>query len=387
MVLFRAAYLLYFFETKEILDDFFFAKSIIGVVAIVSILFEIVYSSEINKFKDNLSFVKRFNILLTKLAIILSSAVITIGFFSFGFGSIFIHLCILSLWAIMNINSNYFLLIFRYNSKNTRVLLYYLLISIFDILLLISFIEWIPNLSLNSFIAISLSILISETIVFFAIFSKFFLKTFRIGRVHYFNEKLSFQMFFKVFIILLIIALIDITDKYFLSLLGDGSITYYVYGLKAPLIIRQSLDIKSNFFVQINKLNSVKKINKIFLSTIKKLTPFFILATILLVITVQLFEKNIVKLFNIEDYNLLKQIIYIGIIIVPFYMIWDLFYRFYYRKNMVNKLLIIALFGFIANIIFNYLFSFVFPFGIIGILISTLLVFLFYNIISYRNFF
>ena len=152
-------------------------------------------------------------------------------------------------------------------------------------------------------------------------------------------------------------------------------------------MIRQSLDIRSNFFVLINKAKSLEHIKMIFYKTLKKLAPFFFLGIIILLVAIELLEEVIKNNFHIENINVFKNIIYLGILITPLYMIWDLFYRFYYRENKINRLVKIVVVGFFVNIVLNFFLGFSLSWGIYGILVSTLTVFLFYNLLSYRYFF
>lgn len=382
---FRTLFLLFFFSVSSELDDFYFAKSIVGVVILINILFEITYSQQLNTHKDNPTFIKKFSIILNKLSI--GSSLLLTGFMMVisDQSEIMIHIAILCIWGILNINSNYFLLLYRYKNFNRRVLLYYLLISLFDILLLLAMLNFIS--SDYKFVAISFSLLLSEFIVFTLLFSKYCISNYRIGNDQNFKLNLEVPLLSKVFFILIVISCIDITDKYFLSFLGEGKITYYTYGLYAPLMIRQSLDIRSNFFVQINKAVSLAETRVIFFDTLKKLIPFFLLGVVLLIGSLVVFERAIQTVFKIEDIQLFKNIIYLGILITPLYMIWDLFYRFYYREDQIKKLLILVIVGFTINILLNYIMGIYLTWGIYGILISTLTVFLFYNLLSFQYFF
>tara|TARA_B110000114_G_scaffold185366_1_gene232119 strand:+ start:4307 stop:5536 length:1230 start_codon:yes stop_codon:yes gene_type:complete len=382
---FRTLYLLFFFSVSTALDNFYFAKSIVGVVILINILFEITYSHQLNQFKDNLTFIKKFNIVLNKLSFVLSFILVTISLIFSKDSEITTHILVLSLWGILNINSNYFLLLFRYKESNSKVLLYYLLIAIFDILLLISILTFLK--SEDSFLSISLSLLISEFLVFILLFSRFYVSIYRNGNDNLVILDLEKETLYKVFLILVVISLIDISDKFFLSFLGEGQITYYTYGLYAPLMIRQSLDIRSNFFVQINKAKSLEHIKVIFYKTLKKLAPFFFLGIIILLVAIELLEDIIKNNFHIENINVFKNIIYMGILITPLYMIWDLFYRFYYKENKINRLVKIVVVGFFVNIVLNFSLGFSLSWGIYGILVSTLTVFLFYNLLSFRYFF
>ncbi len=172
---FRTLYLLLFFSISTALDNFYFAKSIVGVVILVNILFEITYSQQLNESKDNLTFIKKFNIILNKASFILGFILVVISLLISDNLEIITHVLMLSLWGILNINSNYFLLLFRYKELNKRVLSYYLLIAIFDILLLLLILNFLE--SENSFFSISVSLLISEFLVFMLLFSKFFLSS------------------------------------------------------------------------------------------------------------------------------------------------------------------------------------------------------------------
>ena len=382
---FRTLYLLLFFSISTALDNFYFAKSIVGVVILVNILFEITYSQQLNESKDNLTFIKKFNIILNKASFIIGFILVIISLLISNNLEIIIHVLMLSLWGILNINSNYFLLLFRYKELNKRVLSYYLLIAIFDILLLLLILNFLE--SENSFFSISVSLLISEFLVFMLLFSKFFLSSYKNGNDNSVKLNLKKTTLYKVFLILVVISLIDISDKFFLSFLGQGQITYYTYGLYAPLMIRQSLDIRSNFFVQINQAESLNHIKLIFYKTLKRLAPFFFLGVIILISVTELFEEVIKNTFHIENIIVFKNIVYIGILITPLYMLWDLFYRFYYREKKIHTLIKIVFVGFIINIVLNYLLGFSLSWGIYGILVSTLIVFLFYNLLSFRYFF
>ena len=382
---FRTLYLLFLFSVSTALDNFYFAKSIVGIVILLNILFEITYSQQLNQFKDNLTFIKKFNIVLNKLSFVLSFILVIISLIFSKGSEISTHIIVLSLWGILNINSNYFLLLFRYKESNSKVLLYYLLIAIFDIFLLISILTFLK--SEDSFLSISVSLLISEFLVFMLLFSRFYISIYRKGNDNLVTLDLEKKTLYKVFLILVVISLIDISDKFFLSFLGEGLITYYTYGLYAPLMIRQSLDIRSNFFVLINKAKSLEHIKMIFYKTLKKLAPFFFLGIIILLVAIELLEEVIKNNFHIENINVFKNIIYLGILITPLYMIWDLFYRFYYRENKINRLVKIVVVGFFVNIVLNFFLGFSLSWGIYGILVSTLTVFLFYNLLSYRYFF
>ena len=283
---FRTLYLLFLFSVSTALDNFYFAKSIVGIVILLNILFEITYSQQLNQFKDNLTFIKKFNIVLNKLSFVLSFILVIISLIFSKGSEISTHIIVLSLWGILNINSNYFLLLFRYKESNSKVLLYYLLIAIFDIFLLISILTFLK--SEDSFLSISVSLLISEFLVFMLLFSRFYISIYRKGNDNLVTLDLEKKTLYKVFLILVVISLIDISDKFFLSFIGEGLITYYTYGLYAPLMIRQSLDIRSNFFVLINKAKSLEHIKMIFYKTLKKLAPFFFLGIIILLVAIEL---------------------------------------------------------------------------------------------------
>ncbi len=382
---FRTIFLLFFFSISSKLDNFYFAKSIVGVVVLINILFEITYSEQINLFKNNLTFIKKLSNFLNKFSLIMTFSVIVLSLILSDNIQIISHIIILSLWGVLNINSNFFLILNRYRESNKLVLTYYSLIIILDISILLLSLFYF-NSEFN-YLAISLSVFLSELIVLLVLFSKQIFTTLKKVKDESFKFNIEKSLLFKVFLILIVISFIDISDKFFLSFLGEGQITYYTYGLYAPLMIRQSLDIRSNFFVQINKVDSLKQTKLIFFKTIKKILPFFILGVIVLLISVELSESLITNYFKIDDFLLFKRIIYLGILITPFYMIWDLFYRFYYREKKINKLIVIVILGLMLNIGLNFLIGIKLSLGIYGILISTLIVFVFYNFMSYNYFF
>ena len=381
---FRTIFLLFFFSISSQLDNFYFAKSIVGIVILVNILFEITYANQINLFKNNDAFIKQLHLLLNKFTLFLSMLLIGFSIFFLDNLEIKLHIIILSFWGFLNINSNFFLIVNRYQNQNRKVLLYYLFIALLDIALLITMLY---AFSKNTFLAISFSLFIAEFLVFFTFFLKQLFRSYQNAKKTSFSLNIEKSLLFKVLFILIVISFIDISDKYFLSFFGEGQITYYTYGLYAPLVIRQSLDIRTNFFVQINKSENLKETKQVFFRTLKKLIPFFLLGVIFLLVTVEISEELIKTHFKIQDFKLLKRIIYLGILITPMYMIWDLFYRFYYRAKKINKLFKVVFLGLISNIILNYLLGIKFNLGIYGILLSTLIVFLFYNFVSFNYFF
>ena len=385
LVVTRTLILLFFFSISSTLDNFYFSKSIVGLVILINFLVEITYSQEINLHKNNLNFIKKFALILNKFSLILVLLLVIAAFSISDDREIIIHIFILSTWGIFNINSNYYLLLYRFKEWNRKVLLYYLMISTFDIILLLSMLNVFS--AENDFIAISLSVLTSEVIVFVLLFSNYGYLSYRKGDSKSVNVNLETSLLFKIFIILSVITVIDVSDNYFISLLGEGQITYYTYGLYAPMMIRRSLDIRTNFFVQINKTNNLSETRIIFYNTLKKLMPFFSLGVIALASGVEVLEDTIQKIFNIDNIQVFKNIIYIGILLMPLYIVWDLFYRFYYRESEIGKLMILVLVGLLINITLNYGLGIYLSWGIYGVLISTLIVFLFYNLMSYQYFF
>lgn len=381
----RTIYLLFFFTISRTLDDFYFAKSIIGVVLLINILIEITYSNQIKKNRDNILFAKVFLRLINKISIISGLTLILLSYFYFNELNIIFHIIVLTIWGIVNVNSSFLILLLRYRNKNKKVLRYYFSIAILDFSFLFLLIYFF---SINfQFLSISLSLLLSEVFVFFIIFRRFILKLINKNVEESFKLNLEKETLVKVFIILILVSLIEISDKLFLSFLGDGKITYYTFGLYAPLMIRQSLDIRSNFFVQINNSTSFDGLKKIFFSTIKKVSFFLVPGVFLLLSILNIYDSTIKSLFEINDIQLFKNIVYVGVVITPLYMLWDLFYRFYYRENKIKLLLLVVFFGLIINILLNYLLAFEYSLGIYGILFSTLGVFLFYNLFSYLYFF
>ena len=107
-----------------------------------------------------------------------------------------IHIALLSFWGILNINSNYFLLLFRYKDYNTKVLLYYLLIAAFDVVLLFLMLK-ILNTD-NHFLGISLSILISEFLAFILLFSRYCFSSYQNGKDHSLKLNLGVSRLLRV---------------------------------------------------------------------------------------------------------------------------------------------------------------------------------------------
>ncbi|WP_430428587.1 hypothetical protein [Maribacter litoralis] len=386
----RTLYLLYVFGVSKILDNFYFAYSIVGLILIVNILFETTYSREINLFRERLYFHKFFLKKLNLFVLFFSSVLLFLSFFLVYDKEIYLNIIVLTIWSLLNINSYYLLLVYRYLRYNQKILTYYLLISFLNVLLLIVYLK-APFVSKEyDFLSLSLSILLSEFCVFYIVFGKYIRLVIRSkGELNIFLSSKDFKKVALIMLVLIIISLIDIVDKSFLSSFGEGAISIYTYGYYAPLIIRQALDIKSNFFVQINLLRDGKKINQVFFSTVKKICLFFVIAASVLLLIVQVFDKNIIAL-NIVTSNQffeIKDVLLVGLVITPFYMVWDLFYRFYYRRKIIFRLLIVSLIGLIFNVLLNYILGIYFGFKILGIMYSTLAVFMFYNFYSYYIFF
>ena len=67
-------------------------------------------------------------------------------------------------------------------------------------------------------------------------------------------------------------------------------------------------------------------------------------------------------------------------------MIWDMFYRLYFRFKRIDSLVKIVFLGLLLNISANYIFGILLNLKEVGVVLSTLLTFVYYNVVSLHVF-
>ena len=120
---------------------------------------------------------------------------------------------------------------------------------------------------------------------------------------------------------------------------------------------------------------------------------FFLFIFLVSVYFLSYFENETIQIFKLlnlelENINLLFKISLIGIIFyAPLYLIFDLTYRIYYAVDDLNYIFHVALIAFIINVVLNYIIGYYFELGAVGILLSSISVFIFlvYSGLRYIN--
>lgn len=379
---FRALYLLYFFGFSDELDGFFFAKSIISLVLMLNIFFEMSYADQLKKTCFNgqsvIYFWKRINGISSVFCVVLLFGAILV----FNDKSIIqTNVFLLLLWALLNINSNFYTILFRYRNQSKIALFYFLFVAVVDFCFLILVLHFT---SVQSSSLISISLLSTE---FFAlsillfIFWRHYKKQLILLIPADFNIRFS-RKELNIIGVLIIISLIEVSDKVFLEKMGTSAVTYVTYGMFVPLLLRQALDVRSHFFVRLNTIESKADIKKEFFLTLKILMRFFSFGALVMFVFLILSQEKWVIFFDITKVSVFWNIVILGAISMPFYMSWDMFYRLYFKFKKIDLLVKIVFLGLMLNIIANYALGIVLNLNEVGIVLSTLLTFVYYNVVS-----
>lgn len=379
---FRALYLLYFFGFSDELDGFFFAKSIISLVLMLNIFFEMSYADQLKKTCFNgqsvIYFWKRINGISSVFCVVLLFGAILV--FN-GKSIIQTNVFLLLLWALLNINSNFYTILFRYRSQSKIALFYFLFVAVVDFCFLILVLHFT---SVQSSSLISISLLSTEFLalsILLFIFWRHYKKQLILSISADFNLRFS-RKELNIIGVLIIISLIEVSDKVFLEKMGTSAVTYVTYGMFVPLLLRQALDVRSHFFVRLNTIESKADIKKEFFLTLKILMRFFTFGALVMFVFLILSQEKWVIFFDITKVSVFWNIVILGAMSMPFYMSWDMFYRLYFKFKRLNLLVKIVFLGLMLNIIANYAFGIVLNLNEVGIVLSTLLTFVYYNVVS-----
>ena len=382
----KSLYILYFFGFSDELDGFFFAKSIISLVMMLNIFFEMSYADLLKRICFNKSavlyFWKKINLISSLFCVAL-----LFGFLLLFDGKSIIqsNVFLLVFWSLLNINSNFYTVLFRYRNQSKIALFYFIFVAVIDFCFLMSLLHFTTHQSSS---LISTSLLFTEffalSILLFTFWSFYKEQLVSLKPVDY---KLIFSnKEFKIIGVLIIISLIEVSDKVFLEKMGTSAVTYVTYGMFVPLLLRQALDVRSHFFVRLNTIKSKAGIKKEFIITLKTLMRFFIFGALATFVFLVLTQEKWVMFFNITKISVFWNVIIFGIILMPLYMTWDMFYRLYFRFKKLNLLVKIVFIGLLLNITANYIFGVLLNLNEVGIVLSTMLTFVFYNLISFLVF-
>lgn len=379
----KSLLILYFFGFSDELDGFFFAKSIISLVMMLNIFFEMSYANLLKRICFNkpavLYFWKIINVISSVYCVVLLGGAL---FVFDSKGIIQTNVFLLLLWSLLNINSNFYTVLFRYRNQSKIALFYFLFVAVVDFCFLMSLLYYTPN---HSSSLISISLLFTEffalSILLFTFWSYYKEQFVSLKSVDY--NLIFSNKEFKIIGVLIIISLIEVSDKVFLEKMGTSAVTYVTYGMFAPLLLRQAMDVRSHFFVRLNTIKSKAGIKKEFILTFKTLMRFFILGVLVMFLILVLTQEEWTMFFNVAKISVFWNVIILGAILMPLYMTWDMFYRLYFRFKKLNLLVKIVVFGLLLNITANYTFGVLLNLNEVGIVLSTLITFVFYNLISF----
>lgn len=383
----RTLLVLGLFGFSSALDTHYLALSYIGILLSISVLFELLHMKDITKI------LKKNKIdILGKLfyRLIILSAIL--GIFILGFIyllldlQVFYHAIILEFWSIFFIANSFLILILRINLKYKEVGLYFFYTPL--IVLSIILIEYYV-IGYASSLLISFAILLSEVFLFIKYYNNvnvLFLKEYRS-----FNLDLKLKKKYIINLthsvgLIVCVYLIDITDKYFSSIIGEGYTTVLTYGMWLPLMIRQVLDLKSVFYHKLQSSLSIQEDMNILFVTIKWIVYIVFPIIILFIAMYTFLDYESIRDFvniNYEQYNDLLRVFLIYSFILPIYIVWDMLYRIFYKNNILNKLFFIMFSGVFLNGILNFIFINSFHMKATGIALSTLLAMSFYVFTSF----
>lgn len=390
----RMVLILYLIGFTKELDSIFLIQSIIGIVLLVNVFFELNFSKKILlSISNNDSSIYK---LYWPYILFLSLVYLTISlsyFFIIGeLISYYLIILIFLIASFFNIIGYLGMIELRLQDLKRKILLYYFLTS-FGLLFFFIFFDSILIDKLNYY-SLPLSVLATDICIIFFLFKNVFFKFIRCFK----EMSLSWDKnFSKSIFIIGIFILIDSTDKFFLKSLGPGILSTFSYGLYVTITVRSILDIRSNFNAKLTLIkNDKSKLKVIFykyLKTLIKLYSFFLFIFLVSVYFLSYFENETIQIFKLlnlelENINLLFKISLIGIIFyAPLYLIFDLTYRIYYAVDDLNYIFHVALIAFIINVVLNYIIGYYFELGAVGILLSSISVFIFlvYSGLRYIN--
>lgn len=383
----KSLLVLFIFSFSGALDSHFYAFSLVGIILSISVVVELLFLQDLKRYYEQKKYSAISNlfyklIFITIISTLLMGTILSI----FQDVDIFQHIAILLIWSIFFVINSFFIILFRLNHQYKIIGIYFLLFPIF---VMLSILLGHYILDYKSSLVVSISILVSEIILFCFLFLKLPSKNLLIFENSYLKlqyNKITIIKLLQSFSLISAVYLIDITDKFFAYRLGAGFTTILVYGMLAPLIIRQALDIKSVFYHKLQYSSSVNEDIAVFIKTLKWLSYILVPGIILFFTSSFFINYSLLNKFmdiNQNQFDELVGVFLIYILILPIYIIWDMLYRIYYKNNLLSKLLFIISFGVLLNIVLNYVFITYFQMNTMGIALSTLIVLVSYCIYGY----
>lgn len=367
------------------LDSIFLIQSLIGFVLLINVFFELNFSDEILK-STKLNNQNSYRIYWPYILILsLGYLALTIGYFFMNemLSKYLPVIIIFMVSAFLNIIGYLGLVELRLKDFQPKILLYYFFTS-FGLLIFYLIFYFLIESKEYSFYSIPLSVLATDILLIWTLFRDVFIKFVKnfSSMVWIWNKELSKSIF-----IIGIFVLIDSTDKFFLNSFEIGTLSAFNYGLYFMLLVRSILDIRSNFNARLTLIkereNDIKVLFYEYLRILAKLYAILMIVFIPLIIISLLYFSSIQSVFEYlkissEHTDLLLWTMTIGIICyAPLYLVFDLTYRIYYAVNNINYIFKASISAFILNILFNYFFGVYLNFGALGILFSSITVFLY----------
>lgn len=376
------------------LDAFYVASSYIGIVLALVSWAEIIILPVLLSKKSQL---EKRKLLSASVQYILSCSIILLLFSVFTgvyiYGEDYLGWLVgIGLWAVMNVINSIYILAFRADGNIGSIASYYARTSISGMVLFIA-------TALNYYFFIQTDAYKVEVLLFSIIVPElyYFLKNILSSSyVFDFRHDIKVEVYFKKFIltrqsgltvmILFLVVGIDITDKIFTTLGGSSGngASILIYGSLLPLVLRNSLDVKSLFYTSLQECITIKEQLVLLSSVHKKIMKIYVPVIIFLALFVFLFGKYALLMMKIDEDSALAimKVFSIYCLLIPFYIYWDLFYRMFHWNNKVVHAVVLVLGGVIVNIILNYIFVIELFLGAFGIALSTFFVFFMYTVIS-----
>ena len=385
--------IIFFIGASESINNYFIATSFSAIILALIAWSEIEILPKLAKHSSKqVTKLTRFFILNLSLLATLILIILTLIVYSTTSVNIAFWTFLIGIWSIINLINNIWLINCRINNKSNEIFLYFTSSSIAGMIIFLILCISISLLGLNKNLYVT-SLFIS--IIFPEIYYSIYwhkknkkCSAIKVGFNTFIQRFLITKSSVSVLIILFLVYSIDATDKYFTTLLNSEKFgaSLLIYGSLIPLILRNTFDVKTLFFTEINK--EKKYINqlalfKIILFKIYKLyipimTIICILANYLGYYFLTIFELN----FSLNQLKIIVSILIIYSFLTPLYIFWDLCYRFFHLYNHKISVTLLISIGYIINFIFNYVLALKYNMGVIGIALSTFIVYMFYTFIS-----
>jgi putative peptidoglycan lipid II flippase len=159
-------------------------------------------------------------------------------------------------------------------------------------------------------------------------------------------------------------------DRAFASLTGEKGISALTYGLMVVTVPKNIIKLEHMAITALSEVKaSMGKINLYikysFLISLPLMIGFLVLANFLIS-----FFLGYGK-FSLVDVELTAEATKYYALSLAFMFIWPILYRAYQVLNLLKPVFFIAIFGILANALFNYLFVVVYNLGIKGICLAT----------------